>query len=158
MKRRGHRGPVPVYRQIIDAIKADVAAGVLKPGQALPKEAVLAQQHDASRVTVRNALAVLREEGVIYTRHAEGSYIGPEDAPRIREPWPFERVAAQVVELIRGGEYQPDTVLPSENEMMETYGVAKNTVRAAIALLREQGLVYTVPAIGTFVAKRDLPE
>ncbi|MFI6889143.1 GntR family transcriptional regulator [Streptosporangium canum] len=155
MTRRGQRGPVPIYRQIMASIKADVAAGVLKPGQALPKEDDLAKQHDASRLTVRKALALLREERVIYTQHPKGSYVGPEGAPQIRDPWPFESVAAQVTELIRGGEYEPDTVLPSENEMMETYGVAKNTVRAAMALLREQGWVYTVPAMGTFVEKRD---
>jgi DNA-binding GntR family transcriptional regulator len=68
------------------------------------------------------------------------------------------RVAERVAELIGSGEYRPDDVLPSESEMMEMYGAAKNTVRNALALLREQGLVYTVPAMGTFVAKRDLPE
>ncbi len=158
MNRRGHRGPVPVYQQIVASIKADIAAGVLKPGQLLPKEDDLAEQHDVSRVTVRRALAVLREEDVIYTEHAKGSFVGPKDAPQIRPPWPFEQVAAQVTELINSGEYEPDTVLPSENEMMEMHGVAKNTVRAAMDLLREQGLVYTVPAIGTFVTKRDQAE
>ncbi|MFD0661635.1 winged helix-turn-helix domain-containing protein [Thermocatellispora tengchongensis] len=73
----------------------------------------------------------------------------------MREPWPFEKVAAAVIEGIDRGGYEPDEVLPSETEMMEEYGVAKKTVRAAVALLREQGWVCTVPTIGTFVASRD---
>ncbi|MEU7911383.1 GntR family transcriptional regulator [Microbispora bryophytorum] len=155
MTRRGPRGPVPIYKVIADAIKADIDSGTLKAGQALPTEAELGEIHNASRLTVRKALSMLREEGVIYTVRAEGSYVGPEDAPKIREAWPFEQVAAAIVEGITKGGYEPDEVLPSETEMMAEYGVAKKTVRAAVALLREQGWVYTVPAIGTFVSQRD---
>ncbi|MBB5140500.1 DNA-binding GntR family transcriptional regulator [Thermocatellispora tengchongensis] len=155
MTKRGPRGPVPIYQVIVNAIRADIDNGVLRAGQALPTEAELGEAHGASRLTVRKALAILREEGVIYTVRPEGSYVGPEDAPKIREPWPFEKVAAAVAEGIKRGGYQPDEVLPSETEMMEEHGVAKKTVRAALALLREQGWVYTVPAIGTFVASRD---
>ncbi|MEU7891755.1 GntR family transcriptional regulator [Nonomuraea sp. NPDC049152] len=155
MTKRGPRGPVPIYQTIINALKDDIAAGRLKPGQALPTEAELGETHGASRLTVRRALSTLREEGVIYTLRPEGSFVGPEDAPRIREPWPFEKVAAAVAGGIKRGGYETDEVLPSESEMMQEYGVAKKTVRAAVALLREQGWVYTVPAIGTFVAARD---
>ncbi|WP_171074857.1 GntR family transcriptional regulator [Nonomuraea basaltis] len=146
---------MPIYKTIINAIKDDIAAGRLQPGQALPTEAQLGEAHNASRLTVRRALSDLREEGVIYTVRAEGSYVGPEDAPKIREPWPFEKLAATIAEGIKKGGYQPDEVLPSESEMIEQHGVAKKTARAAVALLREQGWVYTVPAIGTFVASRD---
>lgn len=152
MTKRGHRGPVPIYKVIMQAIKDDIAAGRLEPGQALPTEGELGETHGASRLTVRRALADLREEGVIYTVRAEGSYVGPEDAPKIRDPHAFETVAAAIVESLKKGEYETDEVLPSESEMTEKYNVARKTVRAALALLREQGWVYTVPAIGTFVA------
>ncbi|MFD8529472.1 GntR family transcriptional regulator [Streptosporangium canum] len=155
MTKRGPRGPVPIYQVIVNAIKNDVAAGRLQPGQALPTEAKIGEIHSASRLTVRKAMAVLREEGVIYTVRPEGSYVGPPDAPKIRKQWPFEEVAAAVAEDIKKGDYEPDQVLLSETEMMEKYDVAKKTVRAAVALLREQGWAYTVPAIGTFVSARD---
>ncbi|WP_433355497.1 GntR family transcriptional regulator [Microtetraspora malaysiensis] len=155
MTKRGPRGPVPIYQMIVNAIKADINNGTLKAGQALPTEAEIGETHGASRLTVRKALAILREDGVIYTIRAEGSYVGPPDAPKIREPWPFEKVAAALREGIVKGGYEPDEVLPSETEMIEEYGMAKKTVRAAVALLREEGWVYTVPAIGTFVSARD---
>ncbi|MEV0379740.1 GntR family transcriptional regulator [Nonomuraea sp. NPDC050643] len=146
---------MPIYQVIVNAIKADIAAGKLKPGQALPTEAEMCATHQASRLTVRRALEVLREEDVIYTIRAEGSYVGPRDAPQIREPWEHEKIAAELVEGIKRGDYQPDQVLPSQLELVEQYGVAKKTASAAVALLREQGWVYTVPAIGTFVTSRD---
>ncbi|MFI6497119.1 GntR family transcriptional regulator [Nonomuraea typhae] len=155
MTKRGPRGPVPIYQVIANAIKDDIAAGKLKAGQALPTEGEMCEIHGASRLTVRRALEVLREEEIIYTVRAEGSYVGPRDAPQIREPWEFEKIAACLVEGIKRGEYGQDQVLPSQSELIEQHGAAKKTVSAAVALLREQGWVYTVPAIGTFVASRD---
>ncbi|GAA2830375.1 hypothetical protein GCM10020220_073090 [Nonomuraea rubra] len=155
MTKRGPRGPVPIYQVIIKAIKDDIAAGTLRPGQALPTEAEMCTIHQASRLTVRRALEVLREEDVIYTVRAEGSYVGPRDAPQIREPWEFEKIASEFADRIKRGDLKPDEVLPSQSELIEQYGVAKKTARAAMALLRDQGWVYTVPTIGTFVASRD---
>ncbi|MGY3516852.1 GntR family transcriptional regulator [Micromonospora sp. PTRAS2] len=48
---------------------------------------------------------------------------------------------------------QPLTPLPSELRLQQEYGVARGTVRAAIALLRERGLVMTMPQRGTYVTE-----
>jgi GntR family transcriptional regulator len=47
----------------------------------------------------------------------------------------------------------PHTRLPSEHELVETYGVARATVRRALARLQEEGLVYSRRAVGYFVAE-----
>ncbi|MGP4002739.1 GntR family transcriptional regulator [Streptomyces sp. 8N706] len=41
--------------------------------------------------------------------------------------------------------------LPAERRMTELYGVSIGTVRRAVALLRERGVVATLPAKGTFI-------
>ncbi len=46
----------------------------------------------------------------------------------------------------------PDTRLPSEQELAQQYGVARITVRAAIAMLRDAGKVVTVHGRGSFTA------
>ena len=43
--------------------------------------------------------------------------------------------------------------LPSERDLAEEYGVAYGTVRRAMGLLRERGLVVSVHGRGTFVAE-----
>ncbi len=48
-----------------------------------------------------------------------------------------------------------DTRLPSEIELSQQYGVARMTVRRAVAQLRDKGLVVTVHGRGSFVAPRD---
>ena len=50
-----------------------------------------------------------------------------------------------------------DTRIPTESELVETYEVARSTARRAVAALREEGLVYTVQARGTYVARPDSP-
>jgi len=59
---------------------------------------------------------------------------------------------------IRQGVYQPDELLPSENQLCETYGVSRATVRKALGELALEGLVYTVKGKGTFVAKPKLEQ
>ncbi len=41
--------------------------------------------------------------------------------------------------------------IPTESEIVETWEVARTTARRAIALLRDQGLVITVPQRGSYV-------
>ncbi|MFB7291111.1 GntR family transcriptional regulator [Actinacidiphila glaucinigra] len=41
--------------------------------------------------------------------------------------------------------------MPSEQRLVQEYGLARSTVRRAIAVLAADGLVFTVPQRGTFV-------
>lgn len=46
------------------------------------------------------------------------------------------------------------TVLPSLTDLTEETGLAPNTIRRAIKILINEGLVYTVPGRGTFARPR----
>jgi len=84
----------PVHRQLADLIRADIAAGRLKPGQALPSETRLMQQYELGRVAVRQALGVLRSEGLVVTVKREGSYVRPQSpVERVTVEWPTEVTA-----------------------------------------------------------------
>jgi DNA-binding transcriptional MocR family regulator len=52
---------------------------------------------------------------------------------------------------IRAGIFAPGDVLPSERRLAESFAVARNTARAAVALLRAEGLVSVVHGKGVFV-------
>jgi len=52
------------------------------------------------------------------------------------------------------GQYPPNTRIPTESELVETYEVARSTARRAVKALRDEGLVYTVPQRGTYVAEQ----
>jgi len=46
------------------------------------------------------------------------------------------------------------TALTSESSLIQAYGVSRDTVRRTMALLREEGVVFTVPHRGTYVGPR----
>jgi GntR family transcriptional regulator len=70
--------------------------------------------------------------------------------PRAPEP-PYRQIAAVLRQEIQHGVLTPGSPLPSEKELTERFGVARNTARNAIGVLREAGLVFTVPSRGTYV-------
>jgi GntR family transcriptional regulator len=63
---------------------------------------------------------------------------------------PYVQLADQLRAGIRSGEIVD--LLPSLTSLMEETGLAMGTVRRSIKILRDEGLVYTVPGRGTFVA------
>jgi GntR family transcriptional regulator len=44
--------------------------------------------------------------------------------------------------------------LPSESTLVQEHGVSRGTARRAVAVLRDEGLVFTVPQRGTYVGPR----
>lgn len=64
-----------VYLQVADFVRSDIAQGRLKPGDDLPSEGALGQTLGVGREAVRQALAVLRGEGLIVTERGFGSRV-----------------------------------------------------------------------------------
>lgn len=76
-------GDRPLYQQIADWIVAQIEAGEYKPRRSIHSETDLMGIFDVSRVTVRLAVAELRERGYVYTVPQRGSYVTPpEERPR----------------------------------------------------------------------------
>lgn len=73
------------------------------------------------------------------------------------EPDPAGYVYVQLADYVQAqvavGELVPGTRLLAESDMATEYGVSLGTVRRAVRLLRERGVVVTVPSKGTFVAR-----
>lgn len=70
-------GFVPMYRQLAGILRARIKSGDLPHLALLPSETTLVQEHGVSRDTVRKAIAVLRDEGLVFTVPQRGSYVGP---------------------------------------------------------------------------------
>jgi GntR family transcriptional regulator len=63
------------YQQIADELRAVVDRGEYGTGRLLPSEAELSNRFGASRVTVRRALEVLRDEGLVDSRQGFGWFV-----------------------------------------------------------------------------------
>ncbi|MEU3846890.1 FCD domain-containing protein [Micrococcus terreus] len=56
-------------------LREQIIDGLLAPGEKLPSENVLVQEHGVSRTVVREALLRLSAEGLVYTRRGSGSFV-----------------------------------------------------------------------------------
>lgn len=65
----------------------------------------------------------------------------------------YEQLKDIIEHKINSGEYKPNEQLPSERELGEMYEVSRITVRQAIALAEQEGLVSRVHGVGTFVSR-----
>jgi GntR family transcriptional regulator len=64
---------------------------------------------------------------------------------------PYRQIAEILRSRIESGEYPKGMRIPTESEIVDTWEVARTTARRAIALLRKQGLIETVPQRGSYV-------
>jgi len=65
----------PVFKQIADRLRAAIVAGELAPGARLPSEQALIDTHGVARGTIRQAVNLLRSEGLVRTEHGRGSFV-----------------------------------------------------------------------------------
>lgn len=74
-KRPVDRGlPLPAWAQVAKDLRREVAEE-LAPGDRLPSENELTHVYDVSRITIRQALASLEEEGVVERRQGRGTFV-----------------------------------------------------------------------------------
>jgi GntR family transcriptional regulator len=69
----------------------------------------------------------------------------------------YQEIADRLRDQIDSGLLQPGDRLPSEPDLVKTFDASRNTVRLAIALLTNQGLVVTRQGLGTFVSEPAVP-
>ncbi|WP_442793641.1 FadR/GntR family transcriptional regulator [Paraburkholderia sp. ZP32-5] len=61
------------------------------------------------------------------------------------------RTAQQLATAILRGDYPPESILPREAELMETFGVSRTVLREALRTLTSKGLIESRPRVGTRV-------
>lgn len=68
----------------------------------------------------------------------------------------WRRIVDDLEDAIRRQDYKPGQRLPAEHDLAETFGVNRHTVRRAIAVLAERGVLRATRGSGTFVEQRPL--
>lgn len=125
----------PVYRQLARILRDRIQSGELRPGTPLPSEAALSQTFGVGRDAVRDALASLRNEGLVITTKGLGTFVREPAADlTVVQAGIGTRVSARVATaderlrlglpegtavlvVIRAGE--PDEVLPADRIVIE---------------------------------------
>jgi GntR family transcriptional regulator len=67
----------------------------------------------------------------------------------------YQQVAGFIRRSIESGELGPRDLVPSESYLQQRYGISRGSARRAIELLRDKGLIYTIPQRGSYVTESD---
>ncbi|MFC8859788.1 GntR family transcriptional regulator [[Kitasatospora] papulosa] len=103
------------YETIADALRTEIRAGQLNPGDRLPSESALSDRFKVSVPTIRQALGVIQGEGLVEKRHGTGNFVRQ---PRTtiyrtneRHQWEKDRARKPQAEREKTGATEHDTGL-----------------------------------------------
>lgn len=136
----------PRYLQVAEDLRDQILSGRLPAGDPMPSETVLVQKYDLSRTSVRNAIKLLKDWGLVRAEQGRGTYVR---APRQRivrnhterYQWEKDRARAPLDERSKTGATEKDTGLelpdlefratfttvPADLEIAEVFGVSEGT-------------------------------
>ncbi|WP_436493400.1 GntR family transcriptional regulator [Actinokineospora sp. HUAS TT18] len=67
--------PRPPYQQVANALRASILTKTFGPGDKLPSGPELAERYGVARMTIQQAIRLLREEGLVVSRQGSGVYV-----------------------------------------------------------------------------------
>ncbi len=100
----------PRYQQLADALRREIAARRMKPGDSLPTEMELCQREGISRHTAREALRLLAEDGLIQRRRGAGTIVADTSAPSFAQPLGSYD---QILQYARDAAFRLETARPA---------------------------------------------
>ncbi|MCC6469940.1 MAG: GntR family transcriptional regulator [Alphaproteobacteria bacterium] len=95
----------PLYRMVAEQIEARIVESGSGPGTLLPTESVLEQEYNVSRITIRQALGLLKRRGLLGSRSGLGTFVRPgaKDQPGMR----FTGSLSEIVYYAAATRYTP---------------------------------------------------
>jgi GntR family transcriptional regulator len=100
--------PIPRYVQLADLFRQRVDKGEWQPGGRLPSIEELMLQFDVARVTVRQAIALLADEGLLSPQRGRGTFVT--DKAGARRHLRVETTLGDLVEMYRGDRPEHSTL------------------------------------------------
>ena len=97
----------PIYEQITDQVKAQIMAGALSAGDALPSMRLLAKELRISVITTKRAYEELERDGFLENVPGKGCFVAPQNRELLREAQlrKVEEKLSQAVEEARKGAF-----------------------------------------------------
>jgi GntR family transcriptional regulator len=130
---------LPQYARIRDSLREDIQNKVLTPGQKIPSEDELAVRFGVSRMTVRQGIGDLIDEGLLYRRHGVGTFVAlrglERDHTRLTsflESARHQGIEASVTVLIAD-------ILPAKLHVSKALGLREGELVIHIKTLRQAG-------------------
>lgn len=123
--------PRPPYQQVSAELRASILTGTFTPGDKLPSQAELSRHYGVARMTVQQALRILKDDGLIVSRQGSGMFVRERMArpvglrPHIEQAFRAEHVRidfagytaetlhgilSETLDQVRAGRHSPETI------------------------------------------------
>lgn len=116
----------PIYQRIADALRTQISSGELSVGDALPSTRELMKIHGASNNVVRNAVELLRQEGLVRGQPGKAVYVRATPQAVEEERATLKTVGNEVAELHEQlrqlAERQPSEAIAKIEELRKDVG------------------------------------
>lgn len=96
--------PLPLYAQLAELLRRRIGEGAWGQGERIPSQGELATTFDVARVTVRQAIALLEQEGLLVSRRGRGTFVLA--APGVGRRMSVQTTLQSLVDMLRGDEPQ----------------------------------------------------
>ena len=128
---------VPLYQQVMDDLKGEIARGVYAAGSRIPSEMELAKSYGVGRITVRRAIEELSRAGYLNRQQGRGTFVC---APKLKR------------KIVQKGDVQSFTEGCAANDMVAGARLVSRTV---VAATREDAAFFGVePGCELIVVER----
>jgi GntR family transcriptional regulator len=157
-------GPTPLYYQLRSLLETKIRSRELQEGERLPSEAELCQQFNVSRITVRQALSALFNDGLIYRERGKGTFVA--EGARWRRPV----LKGSIEDLLVAGvgtriivlSYEEIHIPQGLSKVLKT-GKPERVHRLEFVRLLSEGpqvysLVYFPPSLGKIISPDEIEE
>ena len=128
---------VPLYQQVMDDLKGEIARGVYASGSRIPSEMELAKSYGVGRITVRRAIEELSRAGYLNRQQGRGTFVC---APKLKR------------KIVQKGDVQSFSEGCAANDMVAGARLVSRTV---VAATREDAAFFGVePGCELIVVER----
>lgn len=121
---------VPLYQQVMDDLKGEIARGVYASGSRIPSEIELAKSYGVGRITVRRAIEELSRAGYLSRQQGRGTFVcAPKLKRKIRQKDDVQSFsdACRVNGMEPGACVISRKILPADSTEAQFFGVPVGT-------------------------------
>jgi DNA-binding transcriptional regulator YhcF (GntR family) len=140
--------PRPPYQQVAAAVRAAILTRTLAPGDKLPSQAELAKRYGVARMTVQQALRILKDEGLTYSWQGSGVYVRERTAKPVGLRPHIEQAFRRPEVHIDFAGYTAETLHGALTEPLDTIrvgGLSPTSIRVRL-LLPDMSSPLALPA------------
>lgn len=94
------RSPIPIYRQIVEALRREIFSGVYEPDSRFPSIRELSAELKVNPATISKAFQELESDNLIYFKRGQGAFVTPQNEDKILEQIKIE-IKRKIEEIVK---------------------------------------------------------